>query len=452
VRPLPRLLSIASLGLVTTIGNAASLTAIEYFHQGNDHYFVTTSSQEIADLDAGRFPGWSRTGESFDVLDVDKAGVANVCRYWSAQTFAPKSSHFYTPFDWECVKVGADPSWHFEGEVFGMQPADPAGSCAVGTIPLYRLYNNGRSGAPNHRYTSNPKVRSDMVARGWTPEGMGIGVIGCVPAPDAFTIVAAGDIAHCPNMPASASAAARTAALVTPQDDLVLPLGDLAYDSGTHAEFADCFDPTWGAFKDRLRPVPGNHEYRTPGAAGYFDYFGAQAGPDRRGYYSFDYGGWHFIALNSEVDVSVQSQQYQWLKADLAKSGQSLCTIAYWHRPAFSSGVQHGSTLEMRPFFDALHAAGVEVVLSGDEHFYERFAPQRADGTADPARGVRQFVAGAGGKDLYPIGKPLPNSEFRFNADWGVLRLTLGQGRYGWQFVPVGGGAPIDAGSATCHR
>jgi hypothetical protein len=269
--------------------------------------------------------------------------------------------------------------------------------------------------------------------------------------PTAVTIAAAADIGQCFDAPAAASGAARTAALVAPQDTLVLTAGDNTYDYGTPAEFANCFDPTWGAFKDRIFPTIGNHEYNTVGGEGYFGYFGARAGPDRRGYYSFDYGGWHFISLNAVADVTPQSQQYLWLKSDLEKSGDSLCTIALLHYPAFNSGLQYGSVIEMRPIFDLLYTAGVEMLLSGHEHVYERFAPQKADGTADPARGVRQFVIGTGGHTLNPFGTPLPNSEFRYNANWGILRLMLGQGKYSWQFVPVGGGAPIDTGSATCH-
>jgi len=266
------------------------------------------------------------------------------------------------------------------------------------------------------------------------------------------TIVVAADIGQCFDAPAAGSGAAKTAALVTPQDVLVLTAGDNTYDYGTPAEFANCFHPTWGAFKDRIFPTIGNHEYYTLGAEGYFGYFGAQAGPDRRGYYSFDYGGWHFISLNSVLDIAPQSEQYLWLKSDLAKSKDSLCTIALMHYPAFNSGAVYGSIAEMRPFFDALYTGGVEMVFSGHDHLYERFAPQRADGTADPVRGVRQFVIGTGGHTLNPFGTPLPNSEFRYNASWGILRLTLGQGKYSWQFVPVGGGAPIDAGTATCHQ
>ena len=223
------------------------------------------------------------------------------------------------------------------------------------------------------------------------------------PAP--VTIVAAGDIAQCGDAPAAASAAARTAALVAPQDALVLTLGDNAYDNGTPAEFANCFHPTWGAFKDRIRPSPGNHEYDTAGAEGYFGYFGAQAGPDRRGYYSFDYGGWHFISLNSVVDVSAESAA-----VPLARRGPRAVERQPVHdRLLALSRVQLGRELRQHRGDAAglrrAAAAGVEMVLSGHEHVYERFAPQRADGTADPARGVRQFVVGTGGDALYPFGR-----------------------------------------------
>ncbi|MBK7593301.1 MAG: metallophosphoesterase [Betaproteobacteria bacterium] len=451
--PWLRLLSgLAGTVLPAGLALAATSTAVEYFHGGYGHYFVTASPQEIAGLDAGTIRGWSRTGESFGVLEPGTPGAANVCRFWTGQTFAPKSSHFYTPFDWECATVKGNPDWRFEGEVFALTLPDAAGACTGDTVPLYRLYNDGRTGAPNHRYTTSLATRSEMLAQGWVAEGSGIGVSGCVPGAAPVTIVAAGDIAQCLDLPAAASGAARTVGLIGPQDALVLTLGDHAYENGTPAEFASCFDPTWGSVKGRIRPAPGNHDYYTPDAEGYFSYFGAQAGPDRRGYYSFDHAGWHFIALNSVVDTSVRSEQYRWLQADLASSSASLCTIAYWHYPAFNSGAVYGDVNAMKPFFDALHAAGVEMVLSGHEHIYERFAPQGADGTADPAAGVRQFVIGTGGHELNPLGPSRPNSEFRDNSTWGVLRLTLGTGSYAWQFLPVGGGAAIDAGTGTCHR
>ena len=283
-------------------------------------------------------------------------------------------------------------------------------------------------------------------------DGGGGGGGGGAPPAVTFAIVAAGDIAQCFAAPASASAAAKTAALVAAQDAFVLTLGDNAYETGTPTEFASCFHPTWGAFKDRIHPAPGNHDYYTSGAEGYFSYYGAQAGPDRRGYYSFDYGGWHFISLDSEIDASPQSAQYLWLTADLAASRDALCTVAVMHQPLFNSGLTHGGSAPMKPMFDALYNAGVEMVLSGHEHVYERFAPQNANGVADPVRGVRQFIVGTGGAELHRFGPPLPNSEARIEGTFGVLRLSLGTVGYSWQFVPVGGGSPRDAGSDTCHR
>lgn len=275
---------------------------------------------------------------------------------------------------------------------------------------------------------------------------------GDAPPPQPFAVVAAGDIAQCFGAPAAASGAARTAGLVAPSDELVLTLGDNAYQNGTAEEFATCFHPTWGAFKERIRAGIGNHDDYTPNAAGYFGYFGAQAGPDRRGYYSFDYRGWHFISLNSVSGVSADSAQYRWLLEDLAASRNAACTIAYWHYPLFNSGARHGGSPQMKLFFEALHNAGVEIVLSGHEHLYERFAPQTAAGVADPARGVRQFTVGTGGAALDRFTTPLPNSEARVAQAWGVLRLRLGDGEYSWEFVAAGGGAALDSGRGVCHR
>ena len=180
---LPRLLAgIVFAAMPWSPALAASSTAFEYYHGDYGHYFVTAAPQEIAAIDAGVFFGWSRTGLSFDVLAVDEASSSNVCRFWSGQTFVPKSSHFYTPFDWECAIVKRNRDWAYEGLVFSMMLPDAAGSCRGGTVPLYRLYNDGKAGAPNHRYTTSLAVRVEMVAQGWIPEGSGtIGVIGCVP-------------------------------------------------------------------------------------------------------------------------------------------------------------------------------------------------------------------------------------------------------------------------------
>jgi hypothetical protein len=264
-------------------------------------------------------------------------------------------------------------------------------------------------------------------------------------------IVAAGDIADCRRVTPESSGAARTAALVAATDTAVLTIGDNTYPVGAHAEFADCFDATWGRFRSRLRPSPGNHDYQTPGAAGYFAYFGERAGPDRRGYYSFDLSGWHVISMNSAIDAKVDSAQHRWLLEDLAASSSALCTLVYWHHPVFSSG-PHGNDPRMRDALAALHAAGADVLLVGHDHVYERLAPHDAAGEPDPARGIRSFTVGTGGAPLYEFKAPHRRSAARDASTHGILRLALGDGIYRWEFVPSDGGPPRDRGQGACHR
>jgi acid phosphatase type 7 len=243
----------------------------------------------------------------------------------------------------------------------------------------------------------------------------------------------------------------------------VLPLGDNQYECGSYQAFLHSYDLSWGRVKGLSRPVPGNHEYRrsggtgcngsNAGAHGYFTYFGAAAGSPGKGYYSYDIGGWHLIALNSEcADAGgcyATSPQGRWLAADLAAHEQT-CTLAYWHIPLFSSGRLHSrNTL---PFWKALYAAHADVVLNGHEHFYERFAPQSPSGKADRAHGIREFVVGTGGVNHTSITSVAANSQIRNNSVYGILRLTLHEGGYNWRFVPAAGsGGFTDSGSAKCH-
>jgi hypothetical protein len=176
-------LFVGCCGLGSSLGAVASSTAIEYVHSGYGHYFVTASPQEIAALDADNPGGWSRTGESFGVFDPGTQGAANVCRFWSGDTYSPRSTHFYTSFAAECAALRADRSWMYEGEVFALLLPDAGGACAGDMVALYRLYNGGLAGVPNHRYTTNPAVRGEMLAQAWVAEGAGVGVIGCVPRP-----------------------------------------------------------------------------------------------------------------------------------------------------------------------------------------------------------------------------------------------------------------------------
>ncbi len=262
-------------------------------------------------------------------------------------------------------------------------------------------------------------------------------------------VVAAGDIAKC-----NLEWDTYTAALLDNIPGTILGIGDNAYVQGTLQEFNDCYGPTWGRHKDRVRPVPGNHEYLTGGAAGYFTYFGAAATPlepdcrsECKGYYSFDLGDWHIVALNSEIDINSGSAQDLWLRADLAANPR-VCTLAYWHKPRFSSG-HHGSGASA-PLFQAIYDYGVDVVLSGHDHDYERFAPQDPAGQYAPDRGVRQFVVGTGGDTHRSWESNEPNSEARNDETWGVLKLTLHAGSYDWEFIPIAGQTFTDSGSADC--
>lgn len=258
--------------------------------------------------------------------------------------------------------------------------------------------------------------------------------------PEVF--VGAGDIGFC----GAGGNPESTARLLDAIGGTVFTLGDNAYGSGTAREFRDCYDRSWGRHKIRTRPVPGNHDYETAGAVPYFEYFGANAGPPGLGYYSFELGSWHAVALNSNIPVGAGSIQGAWLRADLASS-RTTCTLAYWHHPFFSSG-PHGSSGEMRDFWRMLYDAGADIVLSGHDHLYERFAPQDPDGLIDPARGIRQFTVGTGGAPLYPFIAVRPNSQVRIGA-FGVLRLTLNAESYAWSFIPVSGAG--DSGTGTCH-
>ena len=268
------------------------------------------------------------------------------------------------------------------------------------------------------------------------------------------TLVAAGDIACPPGLTRTATRCrqADTADVIERLNpDVVAPLGDLQYDRGELSNFRRSYGPTWGRFRARTRPAVGNHEFFTPGAAGYFAYFGARAGPRGRGWYSYELGEWHVVVLNSycsRVGCRAGSAQERWLRADLARH-PARCTLAYWHHPRFSSGL-HGNDTTVIPLWRALERAGADVVLSGHDHSYERFGPQTAGGRAS-ARGLVQFVVGTGGVNNYPIVRRRPNSRVRRSFVFGVLELTLGDGAYGWRYVGVPGFAFSDRGAARCR-
>lgn len=297
-------------------------------------------------------------------------------------------------------------------------------------------------------------------------------------------LVGAGDIAACDTRYKDEE----TAALLDGIPGTVMAVGDEAYPNGSPADFA-CYHQSWGRHKERTRPTPGNHEYITPAALGYFGYFGPTSNPPF-GYYSYNLGSWHVVVLNSTPQVYMcyppeadeaeeevtwlpawgdgpqldeipnsptagracpgDAAQQAWLIADLLKHRRYRCTIVYFHHPRFSSG-QHGNHYQMQRIWDILYHFRADVVVSGHDHLYERFAPQDPEGNLDPKRGIRQFTVGTGGAPLYAFEEIQPNSEVRDNATHGVIKLTLGDRRYDWQFVPIAGESFTDSGSDDCH-
>jgi len=264
--------------------------------------------------------------------------------------------------------------------------------------------------------------------------------------------VGAGNIATC-GMTKDEATAALIDALPTAH---VFTTGDNAFPNGSDAAYTNCYAPSWGRFLDRTRPVLGNHDYDTLNARGAFDYFGARLGPPGLGYYSYDLGTWHIIVLNDHGSDSLfldpATPQGQWLTADLA-AHTNLCTIAMWHVPLFNSSNVPGWTTspQHKPIWDTLYPAGVDIVINGQQHNYERFKPMTPGGDVDTARGIREFNVGTGGSSVEDFTVSIhPNSETRA-AVYGVLQLTLKATGYDWKFLPIPGSNYSDSGSGTCH-
>jgi Calcineurin-like phosphoesterase len=280
------------------------------------------------------------------------------------------------------------------------------------------------------------------------------GAAGDATPPGAVTLVAAGDVACAPSEEPTREQCQQeaTAQLVEGLNpDAVLVLGDTAYEA-VDAESLKGYDASWGRFLDRTHAVVGNHEYTGDGPDAYWGYFGDRAGPRGEGWYSFDTGAWHVVVLNSEcgqVDCDADGEQGTWLADDLAASS-ARCTLAAFHRPRFSSGDEHGDEESVSAFWRILQDAGVDVVLNGHEHSYERFAPQRDSQRATADEGIAEFVVGTGGRDLRGFDDPRPNSEVRWNDSFGVLALTLRPDGYDWRFHATDGNK-VDAGSASCR-
>ena len=278
-------------------------------------------------------------------------------------------------------------------------------------------------------------------------------------------VAAAGDIACDPSDPAwnggrgtaeRCRMAATSELLLRTNLAAVLTLGDNQYEEGTLDDFRMSYDRTWGRVKSITRPSPGNHEYRTANASGYFSYFGGAAGDPASGYYGFQIGSWHLLSLNSNCaappggagQCAAGSAQVEWLEEQMRRAADA-CVLAYWHHPRFTSTPSY-PTASVSPFWTVLDRYGAEVVLNGHAHNYERFAPQSATGAAEPD-GVRQIVVGTGGKSLYGFAAPAPNSEVRWSGGFGVLEVALASGRYAWRFVATDGASFRDAGMARCR-
>lgn len=266
----------------------------------------------------------------------------------------------------------------------------------------------------------------------------------------AVTFVGAGNIASCGTNNDEA-----TAKIIDATSGAVFTLGDNAFENGTDSEYATCYDPTWGRHLSRTYAVLGNHDYQSGSANGAFNYYGDRVGPRDKGYYSLDLGAWHIIVLNDNsgfVPYAADSPQGQWLAADL-DANTKRCTIAMWHVPYFLSSNTEGYTQnpEHKKLWDALYAKGVDLVLNGHQHHYERFAAMAPDGTLDPVNGIREINVGTGGESVaLPTVAIHPNSEVRASA-FGVLKLSLRADSYSWEFLPIAGESFSDSGSGSCH-
>ncbi|MFF8846920.1 discoidin domain-containing protein [Streptomyces sp. NPDC015127] len=269
------------------------------------------------------------------------------------------------------------------------------------------------------------------------------------PPTGAFTVVAAGDIAAQCTASSSSCAHPKTAAQaqrINPK--FYLTMGDNQYDDARISDFRNYYDRTWGAFKAKTRPVPGNHESYDPAGPfrGYKEYFGSLAYPQGKPYYSYDEGNWHFIALDS--NTFDDAAQIQWLKDDLARTTKR-CVAAYWHHPLFSSG-GHGNDPVSKPVWKLLYGARADLVLGGHDHHYERFAPQDPEGRATPD-GIVEIVGGMGGAEPYPIEQVQPNSQKRISGSYGVLKLDFTDSTYRWSYIGTDGTAKDTSPTYTCH-
>lgn len=255
-------------------------------------------------------------------------------------------------------------------------------------------------------------------------------------------VLAAGDIADC-----GTAGGLLTARLLGEPAAAILAIGDLVYPQGSAKGFATCYQASWGRFRDRTYPVPGNRDYATDSGHPYFAWWGARAAPPK-GYYSFDLGAWHLVALNSNLLGADDAAQRRWLAEDL-RASRARCRLAFLHHTIYSSGL-HGATGRLTPLLRTLYEGRVSVALTGHDHHYERFAPMNVVGEIEAERGIRFFVVGTGGAELFPAIFDVHGSEVRQSDSWGVLRLSLHSDGYEWSFLPAGVSHFHDAGHGSC--
>jgi len=333
------------------------------------------------------------------------------------------------------------------GTAIGTVRGTTSGYADFSTSPFitYSYTVDAFDGAGNHSGQSTPASATTPAASGGDPMVMAVGDIACDPYSSSYNN-GNGTATECHQRATSDLAFNGNPAAI-------LVLGDNQYADGALDRYQQSFDSSWGRVRSIIHPMPGNHEYLTAAAFGYYTYFGAAAGDPSKGYYSFDVGSWHIVALNSECaqigGCGFGSPEEAWLQADLAAHSNT-CTLAYWHEGRWSSGL-NGDYTDKAAFWQDLYAAKVDVVLNGHDHDYERFAPQDAGGGADPSNGIREFVVGTGGSDHTSFLTTDPNSEVRNSDTFGALSLTLHPTSYDWTFVPETGGTFTDSGSASCH-
>jgi hypothetical protein len=450
---------------------STTITATEdsYTSQGN----AGTAHGSSGSLTVNGAPGERRAYVKFTVTGIPAGSteVSAVLRLWVSRSSPATFTAWAVPASW----AEATLTW-------SNQPALGSAVASVTgvTAGQYReldvsshVTGNGTfalavtgSSTTQGRFTSTESSSGapPELAVTWTPPDTP------PPSDDDPVVAAAGDIACAPPATRTSSSChhRETSNLLSDGDyDAVLPLGDLQYECGQASAYQSVYDPTWGRLKARSRPAAGDNEYEsntcaTPGASGYFSYFGGAASPNQPGctsacpgYYSYDLGAWHVVVLNtncSEPGVggcSSSSPQGRWLAADLA-AHRNQCTLAYWHLPRWTESGGVSSTSNY--LVSALYNAGADVLLTGNNHHYARFAPQNPSGAADPANGIRQFIVGTGGKSLHGLSsRPDPQVESRQSNTYGILELTLHPTSYSWRFVPEAGRTFTDTGTDACH-